>query len=109
MLPRDWELRRVDLNAERSSDADLRWADFVLLSAMIVHQESVRKVAARCSSLGKRVLAGGPLFTTGHESFPEIPHFVLGEAEEVMPQVIEDMRAASSKPSIVHRAGLHWS
>lgn len=92
MLPRDWQLRVVDLNVERLTDEDLRRADWVMISAMIVHQESVRKIVAQCAAFGKRVIAGGPLFTTGHEAFPEIQHFVLGEAEEVMPQVVEDLR-----------------
>lgn len=95
MLPRDWELKLVDLNVDGLEDADLRWADCVLLSAMIVHQDSVREIARRCSALGRSLLAGGPLFTTGHELFPEIPHFVLGEAEEVMPQIIADLRAGT--------------
>jgi len=92
MLPADWELRLVDLNVETLSDENLRWADFVMVSAMIVHQDSVKQIAARCAALGKRIIAGGPLFTTGYEAFPEIPHFVLGEAEEILPQVIEDLR-----------------
>jgi radical SAM superfamily enzyme YgiQ (UPF0313 family) len=98
MLPPDWELKLVDLNVSRLDDSDLRWADNVLVSAMIVHRESVREIAQRCSALGKRIVAGGPLFTTGHESFPEIPHFVLGEAEEVMPQLIADLSAGTLKP-----------
>jgi len=92
MLPSDWQLKLVDLNVERLADEDLRQADYVLLSAMLVQKESVREIVARCAALGKRVIAGGPLFTTGHEAFPEIQHFVLGEAEEVLPQVVEDMR-----------------
>jgi radical SAM superfamily enzyme YgiQ (UPF0313 family) len=92
MLPSEWELKLVDKNVERLKDEDLRWADYVLVSAMIVQKESVREIVARCTALGKIVIAGGPLFTTGHEAFPEIKHFVLGEAEEVMSQVVEDMR-----------------
>lgn len=69
---------------------------------MIVHQESVREVARRCAALGKRVIAGGPLFTTGHEAFPEIQHFVLGEAEEIMPLLVADLRAGTLQP--VYRA-----
>ncbi len=98
MLPRDWPLRVVDLNVARLHDDDLRWADCVMLSAMIVHQESVREIVARCAAFGKRVIAGGPLFTTGHEAYPEIPHFVLGEAEEVMPQLVEDLRNDRLQP-----------
>ena len=91
MLPDEWELRLVDQNVARLNDSDLLWADFVMISAMIVHQESVRSIVARCQAHGKRVIAGGPLFTTGHEAFPEIQHFVLGEAEEIMSQVVADM------------------
>src|ERR1035437_5855106 len=92
MLPPEWKLKLVDKNVERLKDEDLLWADYVLLGAMIVQKESVREIAARCTALGKIVIAGGPLFTTGHEAFPEIKHFVLGEAEEVMSQVVADMR-----------------
>jgi len=92
MLPPEWKLKLVDKNVERLRDEDLLWADYVLVGAMIVQKESVREIVARCTALGKIVIAGGPLFTTGHEAFPEIKHFVLGEAEEVMSQVVEDMR-----------------
>lgn len=102
MLPRDWDLRLVDLNVRRLDEADLRWADFVFLSAMIVQRESVNEVVRRCTAAGRPIVAGGPLFTTGHENFPAIPHFVLGEAEEVMPQVVADMRAGTLRP--VYRA-----
>ena len=94
-LPPDWELKLVDLNVERLKDSHLRWADFVMLSAMIVHQDSVREILARCHALHKPVIAGGPLFTTGHENFPDIQHFVLGEAEEVMPQLVADLQAGA--------------
>lgn len=91
MLPREWQLKVVDLNVTPLGEADLRRADVVMISAMLVHETSVREVVARCAALGKRVVAGGPLFTTGHESFPEIQHFVLGEAEELMPQLVADL------------------
>ncbi|HWH70844.1 MAG TPA: DUF4070 domain-containing protein, partial [Candidatus Sulfotelmatobacter sp.] len=87
----DWELKLVDLNVERLKDSHLRWADYVLISAMIVHKNSVNELVARCNALQKPIIAGGPLFTTGHEQFPSIQHFVLGEAEEVIPQLAADM------------------
>jgi len=102
MLPRDWKLKLVDLNVARLNDADLRWADYVMIGAMIVQKESVHEVTARCAALGKTVIAGGPLFTTGHEAFTEIKHFVLGEAEELMPQVVADLQSGQLQP--VYRA-----
>lgn len=98
MLPPEWSLKLVDLNVEKLTDDDLRWADYVFLGAMIVQKDSVREILARCAAFDKTVIAGGPLFTTGHEAFPEIRHFVLGEAEEVMPQVVADLRGGRLQP-----------
>jgi radical SAM superfamily enzyme YgiQ (UPF0313 family) len=98
MLPSDWDLKLVDLNVERLKDSDIRWADYVMISAMIVHQESVHEIVARCQARSKPVIAGGPLFTTGYEGFPGIQHFVLGEAEDVIPALVVDMLAGSVRP-----------
>ena len=91
MLPREWRLRLVDLNVQDLAETDLAWADNVFLSGMIVHAASAHEIAARCAARGKTVIAGGPLFTTGHAGFPEIRHFVLGEAEDVMPRLVADL------------------
>lgn len=99
MLPADWQLRLVDTNVQPLDDRDVVWADWVMLSGMIVHKEPTREIARRCRELGRPVIAGGPLFTTGHEEFPEIPHFVLGEAESLMAELVADMRAGAVKPS----------
>jgi radical SAM superfamily enzyme YgiQ (UPF0313 family) len=98
MLPREWSLQLVDLNVRPLRDEEVLRADYVLLSAMIVQQDSVREIAARCRALGRPIIAGGPLFTTGHTAFPEIPHVVLGEAEELMPELVADMQARHVKP-----------
>jgi radical SAM superfamily enzyme YgiQ (UPF0313 family) len=95
MLPADWNLRLIDLDVSRLQDSDLDWADWVLLSGMIIHADSCHAVASRCAARGKPVIAGGPLFTTGSEQFPEIGHFVLGEAENVMPRLVGDMIAGT--------------
>jgi radical SAM superfamily enzyme YgiQ (UPF0313 family) len=116
LLPRAWSLKLVDLNVARLREEDLRRADVVMLSAMLVHEASVREVVARCAALGKRVVAGGPLFTTGHEAFPEIQHFVLGEAEELMPQLVADLESgrlqkiyqAAHRPSLALSPVPRW-
>jgi radical SAM superfamily enzyme YgiQ (UPF0313 family) len=98
-LPAEWQLKLVDMNVCRLTEKDLRWADYVMLSAMIVHKEYVGNIVERCRKVGKPIIAGGPLFTTGHADFPKIDHFVLGEAEELMPQIVEDMRNGTLRPS----------
>ena len=98
MLPPAWSLNLVDLNVSDLCDEDLLQVDYVFLSGMIVQRQSAHEVAARCAALGKTVIAGGPLFTTGHQNFPEIPHFVLGEAEDVMERLVADMEHRSLQP-----------
>lgn len=98
LLPAEWTLKLVDANVEPLGDADIAWADWVMLSGMIVHHAHAKDIARRCAALGKPVIAGGPLFTTGHDDFPEIPHFVLGEAEDVMAEVVGDMVGGNVKP-----------
>lgn len=105
MLPSDWSLRLVDANVEPLTDAQIRWADYVMISAMIVHRSSVNTIVDRCAALGKTVIGGGPLFTTGHSAFPRIQHFVLGEAEGVMPELVEDMRRGALRA--IYRAEGH--
>jgi radical SAM superfamily enzyme YgiQ (UPF0313 family) len=92
MLPEDWNLKLIDLNVTTLRDRDIAWADWVFLSGMIVHRESCHAVADRCAALNTPVIGGGPLFTTGHEEFPEVGHVVLGEAEDIIDELIIDLR-----------------
>ena len=75
----------MDLNVEPLSDEHLAWADMVFISAMIVQKESAQLVIKRCRAHGKKVVAGGPVFTTQHEQFSGVDHFVLNEAEITLP------------------------
>lgn len=98
MLPRSWDFQLVDLNRGPLRDEDVLRADYVLVSAMLVHRESVQAIARRCAALGTPVIGGGPLFTSAHEDLPEIGHFVLGEAEGRMDELAADMEAGRVRP-----------
>lgn len=97
LLPRDFELKLVDMNVEKLKEKHILWADHVFIGAMAIQKKSAVEVIARCKALGAKVVAGGPLFTTAHEEFPDVDHFVLGEAEITLPQFIEDLRNATPK------------
>jgi radical SAM superfamily enzyme YgiQ (UPF0313 family) len=103
MLPAAWEKRLVDLNIKALGDEDIKWADFVFISAMVVQTDSAREVIARCNRLGAQVVAGGPLFTTGYEEFGGVDHFVLGEAEVTLPRFLADL--AEGRPQRVYTSG----
>ncbi|MBU5636872.1 B12-binding domain-containing radical SAM protein [Geomonas sp. Red69] len=91
LIPDSWEMRLIDLNVEGLSDDDLQWADYVFLSAMTVQRESAREVLSRCGALRIKTVAGGPLFSTCYDEFPEVDHLVLGEAEVTLPRFLLDL------------------
>jgi radical SAM superfamily enzyme YgiQ (UPF0313 family) len=105
MLPPDWEKKLVDLNTDTLQDKDIKWADYVFISAMIAQQSSARAIISRCQALETKIVAGGPLFTTGCEEFgfDDIDHLVLSEAENVMPQLVQDLENGSAKH--IYKAG----
>jgi len=92
MLPQEWERRLVDMNVFPLTEEDLKWADYVFISAMVVQKNSAREVIERCKSKERKVVAGGPLFTTGDDEFEGIDHIVLNEAESTLPAFLEDLR-----------------
>src|SRR5512135_2517361 len=59
MLPATWEKRLVDINVTDLTEEDLKWADYVFVSAMVVQRESAHDVIQRCKLAGVKVVAGG--------------------------------------------------
>jgi radical SAM superfamily enzyme YgiQ (UPF0313 family) len=105
LLPVDWEKRVIDLNVNAITDADIKWADYVFISAMVVQKSSARDVIARCKSLGTKMLAGGPLFTAEPEEFPEVDYLVLNEAEITLPLFLADLE--SGNPHRIYNTDSH--
>jgi radical SAM superfamily enzyme YgiQ (UPF0313 family) len=80
------------MNVSPLRDKDIRNADMVFISAIVAQKQSVAEVIARCKRHGVRTVAGGPLFTTTHEEYKAIDHFVLDEAELTLPQFLDDLK-----------------
>jgi len=41
-------------------DADILWADLVMVSGMYVQKDDIREILLRARTLGKRTMIGGP-------------------------------------------------
>ncbi|MEA3253761.1 MAG: B12-binding domain-containing radical SAM protein [Chloroflexota bacterium] len=119
MLPAEWEKKLVDMNTTTLIGKDLKWADYVFISAMVVQRGSAREIINRCKKLGTKIVAGGPLFSTGYEEFgfDDIDHLIFGEAENILPLFLEDLKkgcarhiyAAKERPDITKTPVPLWS
>jgi radical SAM superfamily enzyme YgiQ (UPF0313 family) len=97
MLPEHWERRLVDMNVRSLKASDIRWADVVFASAMLVQKESLKQVVALCNAAKKKIIVGGPYVTTTLEELTGADHVVLGEAEEIVPQLVDDLERGEAK------------
>lgn len=97
MLPAHWEKKLIDMTTDRLSDKDIRWADLVFISAMFIQKEAVKRVVARCKSLGVKVVGGGPVFTGFSHYFEDIDHLILNEAEVTLPMFLKDLERGEAK------------
>lgn len=91
LLPADWGKRLVDLNTDSIREADWEWADLIFISAMLIQKDGVEELLDQAKARGKTVVAGGPAFLAQPESYPQVDHFVLDEAEITLPWFVQDM------------------
>ena len=97
LLPKDWNKKLIDMNADRLKDNDILWADIIFISAMSIQSESANEVITRCSKLNAKIAAGGPLFTSSPELYPNVDFLILNEAEITLPRFIDDLNNGNPK------------
>jgi len=97
MLPKEWNKKLVDINVRELTNDDILWADMIFISAMIIQMDSTKEIIKRCKTLNKKIVVGGPLFTTRNEQFKGVDHFVLDEAEITLPEFLKDLKNGTTK------------
>jgi radical SAM superfamily enzyme YgiQ (UPF0313 family) len=102
LLPKDWQIRLVDTNVRRLSEADLDWAEIVLFSGMLVQKKPMLRMLARCRERGLKTVVGGPITSSVENMTEYADHVVVGEAEELIAGLAADIEAGTAKP--VYRA-----
>ena len=91
MCPPEWELRLVDENVDRVTDADLEWADLVGFSTMIVQYSRAVHLARRARAMGKPTIIGGNHVTGEPEVYEnEIDVLIRNEGEITFRRFLED-------------------
>jgi radical SAM superfamily enzyme YgiQ (UPF0313 family) len=84
LCPKNWTIRLIDRAFDELLDADLLWADLVMISGMQVQKADVKDILSRARGLGKRTMVGGPYASTEPEALLAFAdHVVVGEPDEM--------------------------
>lgn len=104
MLPKNYNVKLIDLNVRNLDINDVKWSDIVFLTGMWIHRESFLKVVGICHELGKTIVAGGPFVQSAYgkpgRDYLEsdtIDHLILYEAENNLPQFLCDYEQGNAK------------
>ena len=98
LCPKDWTLRLIDRSFEDLLDADILWADLVMVSGMRVQKDDIRETLLRARALGKRTMIGGPFASSEPDLLLRLAdHVVVGEPDEVFPEIAADIERGFAK------------
>ena len=92
MLPKEWETKLVDMTTSKLHDRDIKWADYVFVTAMFIQRKSADQVIERCRKIGRKIVVGGPMFASIPEQYVHVDHLILKEAEVTLPLFIQDIK-----------------
>ncbi|MGE3541200.1 MAG: B12-binding domain-containing radical SAM protein [Candidatus Tectimicrobiota bacterium] len=105
LCPPTWNCRLIDRSFEALHDADLRWADLVMVSGMRVQHEDMHATLQRARALGKRTMVGGPYASSQPEALlPLADHVIVGEPDEVFGDIAADLERGTARPLYVIEA-----
>ncbi|MFN3649817.1 MAG: B12-binding domain-containing radical SAM protein [Armatimonadota bacterium] len=97
-MPREWEVRFVDENISRATEADYRWADVVFISGMHVQRDRIREINERAHSFGKITVLGGPSVSSSAEWYVDVDLLHLGEMGDATDRIIERLDRSVERP-----------
>jgi radical SAM superfamily enzyme YgiQ (UPF0313 family) len=93
MLPPSWDCRLVNRNTEDLTDADIDWADLVMIGGMMPQRPDILDLIDIVHARGKLVVIGGPDVTSSPEAYEAADFRVLGEAEGIIGDFIRAWEA----------------
>jgi radical SAM superfamily enzyme YgiQ (UPF0313 family) len=98
LCPKSWTLKLIDRSFEELLDADILWADLVMVSGMRVQKDDIREILLRARALGRRTIVGGPFASSEPELLLRLAdHVVVGEPDEVFSEIASDLERGASR------------
>jgi radical SAM superfamily enzyme YgiQ (UPF0313 family) len=91
ILPEEWEFKLVDRNIRAVTEAEWKWADVCIFSAMIVQKEDLIDQIQEAKRRGKSVAVGGPYSSSVPDQALSAgaDYMILDEGEITLPMFVE--------------------
>ncbi len=97
-LPASWQVRFIDENIRPATDAELAWADVVMISGMHVQAPQIRDIHGRAKAARKVTALGGPSVSASPEMYPEFDYLHLGELGDATDRLVAALDAGVAPP-----------
>jgi hopanoid C-2 methylase len=97
-LPKHWEVRFIDENIRRASNAEFIWADAVFVSGMHVQRAQINDINERAHRHGKATVLGGPSVSGCPEYYPDFDYLHIGELGDATDELIRRLDADPRRP-----------
>ena len=97
-LPRDWDLRLIELTVREISEKEWADCDILMVSGMVNQRNGILGTVAEGKRRGKLVVAGGPMPFHFHQDVFEAGADIVvkGEVELIVPQLLEALEGRKS-------------
>uniref|UniRef100_I2PWP1 Fe-S oxidoreductase n=1 Tax=Desulfovibrio sp. U5L TaxID=596152 RepID=I2PWP1_9BACT len=103
LLPKDWNIRLVDLNVRPLGQDDWIGIDLVLVTGMLVQRESLLELLATAKARGIPTAAGGAYPTTAPQEVLDAgcDFLIQGEGETTVPELVAALEAGRTHGTFV--------
>src|SRR3954464_386175 len=88
LCPKEWDFRLINRNTEELTDADLDWADLIMIGGMLNQQPDFIYLIDLAHLHDKPVVVGGPDVSSSPHLYANADFQVIGEAEHIMADFI---------------------
>jgi radical SAM superfamily enzyme YgiQ (UPF0313 family) len=91
LLPKEWELKLIDINVEPLLEEHFEWADVVCTGGMLPQQSGIIDIINLSHQKQRPVIVGGPDPTSQPSLYQTADYLVLGEGEITIPMLLNDL------------------
>src|ERR1700761_1373984 len=97
-LPEHWQVRFIDENLTRATDADFAWAEAVFVSGMHIQRAQMNDICRRAHDFDLPVAIGGPSVSACPDYYPSFDYLHVGELGDATDALLRRLAEDVARP-----------